>query len=153
MHCPACGKALARRMKYCNHCGEPLRLEEASASEAAEARFDDYLDGLFWTTVIGLGLILGGMVVMKQVFSSSGLVIAYMILSSTAFLSVFGIHLWQIIRMSRRNRSNEIAEGEQFDTNRLGGAKPQARLEEAGSVTEETTRTFESQPKEPVPRS
>ena len=154
MHCPACGKALPRRMKYCSQCGAQLTLEKDTESERKEKRFDDYVDGIFWITVFGLGLILGGMVLMKQVLHlSQGLIIAYMIISSTTFLTVFGVCLWELIRIARGSkRADENADEEQFDTNKLAEAKPQRSLEEPMSVIEDTTRTLETMPKENVPR-
>lgn len=152
MNCPACGKTLSRRMKYCNHCGEQLRVEKDATSEKSESRFDEYVDGIFWTTVFGLGLILGGMVVMQKVLSlSRALIISYMAMSSTAFLIIFGIHLWQIVQMTRKPKKANVEE-EQFETNKLGGAKSPLSLEEAPSITEEVTHRLETIPKEKVPR-
>ena len=154
MHCPACGKALARRTKYCTHCGEQLRQEENAAIEKLEARFDDYVDGVFWTAVFGLGFILGGMVVMKQVLHlSQGLIVAFMALSSLAFLTVFGICLKEVLTLAKRkNKAQADSEEEVFATNELANAQELRRLEEAMSIMDETTRTLETNPKEPVPR-
>lgn len=154
MNCPACGKTLSRRMKYCNHCGEPLSLEKDAATEKSEARFDEYVEGIFWTAVFGLGLILGGMVLMKEVLHlSRGWIIAYMAMSSMAFMIIFGIHLWQIVRMTRTSKeANDNAAEEQFETNKLGRAKPPLSLDEAISITEDPTHRLETRPKEEVRR-
>jgi hypothetical protein len=37
----------------------------------AEKRFDEYLEGLFWTTVFGLGVILGGAIVLTKFLNSA----------------------------------------------------------------------------------
>jgi hypothetical protein len=141
-------------MKYCSQCGAQLTLEKDAESEKNQKRFDDYVDGIFWITVFGLGLILGGLALMKQVLHlSQGLIIAYMIISSTTFLTVFGICLWEIIRIAKGSkRAGENADEEQFDTNRLAEAKPQKSLEEPMSVIEDTTRTLDKILKENVPR-
>jgi hypothetical protein len=154
MYCSACGKALPRRMKYCSQCGAQLTLERDAESERREKRFDDYVDGIFWITVFGLGLILGGIALMKQVLNlSQGLIIAFMIISSTAFLTVFAICLWQIIAIARGSKkADENAKQEQFDTDRLPEGKPQKSLEEPMSVIEDTTRTLDTILKENVPR-
>lgn len=153
MHCPACGKALARRTKYCTHCGEQLRQEETAAIEKLEKRFDDYVDGVFWITVFGLGLILGGMVVMKEVLHlNQGLIVAYMALSSLAFLTVFGICLKEVLALAKRkNKAQADAEEEPFDTNELVATKEPRRLGEAMSIVDDTTRPLETRPKESVP--
>ncbi len=51
-------------MKYCNQCGAQLARKDESVS-ATEKRFDDYLEGLFWVAALGLGMVLGGMIVIK----------------------------------------------------------------------------------------
>jgi hypothetical protein len=154
MYCPACGKALPRRMNYCSQCGAQLTLEKHTETEKSQKRFDDYVDGIFWITVFGLGLILGGIALMKQVLNlSQGLIVAFMIISSTAFLTVFAICLWQIIAIARGSKkANENAGEEQFDTNRLAEGKPQKSLEEPQSVIEDTTRTLNPILKENAPR-
>lgn len=154
MHCPACGKMLARRTKYCTHCGEQLRQEENAVIERLEKRFDDYVDGVFWITVFGLGLILGGMVVMKEVLHlNEKLIVAYMALSSLAFLTVFGICLKEVITLAKRkNKAQAEAEGEPFDTNELVETKAPRSLGEAISITDDTTRTLETEGKERVLR-
>jgi hypothetical protein len=152
MHCPACGKLLARRTKFCTHCGEQLRAEDDKAITKLEKRFDDYVDGLFWTTVFGLGLIIGGMVVMKKVLQlDQGLILAYFALSSLTFLTIFVICLREVIVLARQ-KYNAGDEGEQFDTKELTEAKAPPSLSEAVSVTENTTRALEIRPKEDVPR-
>jgi uncharacterized ferredoxin-like protein len=100
MYCPECGKALSRPMKFCTHCGSQLNLEKTTETEERKNRFDDYVDGIFWTTVFGLGIILGGMFVIKEVLQlDQRWMIAYTIMSSAAFLTVFGIHVWQVIHL------------------------------------------------------
>ncbi len=146
MYCPSCGMALSQQMKYCNHCGAQLiTTRETAAIEPTEKRLDEYLDGLFWITVFGLGLILGGMALMKAVHLSEGLIIAYLILSSLAFLINFALSLWGILRIVRSSKKAKgtIQVG-QHDTNELGPVKARTTLAPAPpSVTENTTRTFE----------
>jgi len=137
-------------MKYCNRCGANL----SAKPDASEKRMDEYLDGLFWITVFGLGLILGGMVLMKKVLQlGDGPVIAYLVLSSLAFIINFALSLWQIFRMTRDSKklkgNDQIS---QLDTNDLGPVKEPASLKAAPSVTENTTRSLEQRSKEPITR-
>jgi hypothetical protein len=129
-----------------------IATEETDASKQSVKRLDEYMDGLFWTTVFGLGLILGGLALMdKALNSGQGLIIAYMILSSTAFLIVFGLHLWQIILMSRGDKKARITvRTGPLDTNELGPEKPHISLDPSPSVTENTTRRLEASSKERV---
>jgi hypothetical protein len=128
-------------MKYCNRCGA----QSIAVSESSKKRLDEYLDGLFWITVFGLGLILGGLALMKQVLHlSEGLIIAYLILSSLAFGINFALSLREILRMLRSSKeAKDIDEAGHLDTNELSPRKAGPALGAAPSVTENTTRTFE----------
>lgn len=150
MYCSSCGAALARRTKYCKHCGTQLIAQKDAAEiEQTEKRLYGEMVDLFWVTVFGLGLILGGMVVMKRVHLSDGLIIAYMILSSTAFAINFGLSLWQIWRLAGSVKAPKATlTAEQLDTNELNPAPAQPVLEPAPSVTEHTTRSLEPVAKE-----
>ncbi|HEU4477186.1 MAG TPA: hypothetical protein VFR80_01630, partial [Pyrinomonadaceae bacterium] len=60
----------------------------------AEKRLDEYLEGLFWTSVFGLALIAGGTVVLHKTNVRDLIVLGYFILSTTVFLINFGFNLW-----------------------------------------------------------
>jgi len=78
-------------MKYCNRCGAHLVTTKGDDTvKLFEKRMDSEMEGLFWITVLGLALILGGMALLKKVQLSESLIIAYMILSSVAFIAYFG---------------------------------------------------------------
>jgi hypothetical protein len=135
--------------KYCNRCGANLSSKKLDSSEK---RLDEYLDGLFWITVFGLGLILGGMALMKKVLQlSDGLIIAYVVLSSTAFIINFALSLWQVFRMTRDAKELK-GNNQKLDTNDLGPAKGPLSLDAPPSVTEKTTRDLERASKEPITR-
>ncbi len=87
---------------------ERLSSEEAALIESTERRLYDEGVGLFWVTVIGLGLILGGIVAMKALQLSKVLIIGYMILGSTAFTLNIGLSLWQIRRLARIQQQPEL---------------------------------------------
>ncbi len=146
MFCPTCGIALSKHLKYCNHCGANLATSSGSSLAALEKRLDDYLDGLFWLTVLGLGFIIGGMILLKRFQFSDVLVVAYMVLSSLAFLANFGINLREVQRLKRSREKlttiGETAHGE------LG--LPPADLTSLTSVTENTTRNLQAVPRKKV---
>lgn len=145
MYCPSCGKALSQKLKYCNHCGAKLN----AAIESSEKRLDEYLDGLFWITVFGLGLILGGMALMKSLNLGQWLVIAYLIISSLAFIINFGLSLVEVARLMRiRKEERGAGQTGQLDTSELIEEKQHISLEAAPSVTENTTRRLEPVSKE-----
>ncbi len=153
MYCHACGSALSRQTKYCPRCGAKLDREETAATKTDAERFDEYSEGLFWITIFGLGFIFGGAIVLKIFEFSRGVIIAYLVLSSAAFLINFGLNLREALRLSR---SLKKAESDtltaQHDTNKIlpaGGAMPsELPQSSATSVTEDTTRSFDPIPRE-----
>jgi hypothetical protein len=144
MYCQACGIALSRQMKYCNLCGALLvDPTESGEIKPSEKRLDEYLDGLFWITVFGLGLILGGSVLMKKVQLGDGLIIAYLILSTTAFLINFGFSVWGALRIVHSAKAKRPVLDAQVKTKELNPENVSATIQPALSVTEQTTRSFE----------
>ena len=141
MYCHACGIALTQPTKYCNRCGVQLITQDpAGEVKRTEKRLDEYLDGLFWITVFGLGLILGGMIVLKKVGLSDFFIFAYLLISSTAFIINFVINLMAARRIGRKSR--DLPGTDEKQTGQLGTATAEA-LPPATSVTEHTTRSFE----------
>lgn len=145
MYCHACGIALTQPTKYCNRCGAQLIAQDQTGEvKPSEKRLDEYLDGLFWITFFGVGFIFGGTVVMKKVGLSDLFILAYLVISSTAFLINFGLSLWGAMRIARTSREQK-AFGRR-ETGQLDQVPPRVALEPASSVTEHTTRSFEPVP-------
>lgn len=145
MYCQSCGSALIPGLKYCNRCGTQLVAagEKRMEKTAQEKRLDEYLDGLFWISVFGLGLILGGAVVLKKVDFSNLIVIAYLILSSTVFLINFGFSLWGALSIMRSSKEGKLTMQPGHETRELEPPKMEPAMMPATSVTENTTRSFE----------
>jgi hypothetical protein len=142
-------------MKYCKRCGAQVltnrKADDAEKAEELQAkkRMDEYLDGIFWITVFGLGFILGGMVILRKFGLGDWLLISYLILSSTAFLINLALNLWQIYLMTRKPEQAKVHQQlEVPDTNELVSASAQPVLEPALSVTENTTHRLERIPGE-----
>lgn len=141
---------MSQQLKYCNRCGAHLAPPETTAVvSAVEKRLDEYLDGLFWITVFGLGLILGGMALMKKLQVSEGLIVAYMILSSVAFLFNFGLSLREVQRMKRGREPRLDSQLEPRGTKELTPPTNES-LTGLPSVTEDTTRRLGAVEKEKV---
>jgi hypothetical protein len=147
MYCPSCGSALSRQMKYCTRCGAQTNMMEIGK---AEKRFDEYLEGLFWVTVLGLGVILGGATLLTKVLDFSlGVVVAYLVLSSIAFLTIFWLSLRETLRMAKNLKKSDVGALEPSrDTNKMLPAEGDAPGVSPQSVTENTTRSLEPAPSE-----
>lgn len=146
MFCPSCGIDLPKQLKYCNRCGAQLvTRQETELIKIFEKRMDSEMEGLFWITVFGLGLLIGGLFVLKKVLGlSEALLFAYMILCAAAMIAYFGVGIWQIQRLAQSSKeASGAAQLGQVETNELNPAKPLATLEPASSVTEHTTHTLE----------
>ena len=153
MFCSSCGIALSRQMKYCNRCGaQSSTAKEAGEIESSEKRLREEMVDLFWVTVIGLGLVLGGMALIKNVLHlNEWILIAYTILSFTAFTINFALSLWQIRRLAGISKeardTNQVG---QLDTDELSSVSAQRSLEAMPSITENTTRTLDPSSKEQI---
>jgi hypothetical protein len=66
-----------------------------------------------------------------------------MILSTAAFLGIYGMHFWQFILLTRAQKPSGIGEVKERDTKELTPAQARMLSEPIPSVTEHTTRSFE----------
>ena len=145
MYCQACGSAIAQKTKYCNRCGTQLvpAGEVSPDKTPREKRLDEYLDGLFWISILGLGFIIGGTVVLTKVGVRDLIVIGYAILSTIVFLINFGFSLWGALSIIRSSKDGRLTMQPGHDTRELGPPKIEPLPIRVTSVTENTTRSFE----------
>lgn len=146
MFCPSCGIALPKQLKFCNRCGAALTTpKETELVKLFEKRMDSEMEGLFWITVFGLGLLIGGLFVLKKILGlSEPLLFAYMILCAAAMIMYFGVGIWQIRRLAESSKeASGTAQLGQAETNELNPAQTLQTLAPAPSVTEHTTHTLE----------
>lgn len=150
MFCSSCGGALSQHLKYCNHCGAQLAAATEAVVRKAEKRLDEYLDGLFWITVFGLAFILGGIALLQKLQVGSGLMVAYIVLSSAAFLVNFWLNLREVVRINKRSKEPVASLGEPPAIHELNPMNAQTVLSASPSITENTTRELEPVPKKRV---
>ena len=130
-------------MKYCNRCGALLiKSNDAADLKRYEKRLDNYLDGLFWVTVLGLAFIFGGLILLKKLAFQDWVLITFVSLSSAAFLVNFVVNLLGTLRLMKGAR--EIPETKESETKELStGPALLGASQSPASVTENTTRAFE----------
>ena len=145
MYCQTCGNAIAHKTKYCNRCGAQLVTagEVSPEKTPAEKRLDDYLDGLFWISVFGLGFIIGGTVVLSKIGVRDFIVLGYAVLSTIVFLINFGFSLWGTLSIMRSSKDGKLTMQPGHETRELGPPKIDPMPIPVTSVTENTTRSFE----------
>lgn len=144
MYCQTCGSALNPQTKYCNRCGTSLALIEQKIPDKtpAEKRLDEYLDGLFWISFFGLPIILGGVVLLTKVGARDLFIIGYAILSTVVFLINFGFGLFGALSIMRSSKGGKLTMQPGRETHELP-PKIEPVMMPAGSVTDNTTRSFE----------
>lgn len=145
MYCPSCGIESTPGLSYCNRCGANLSIiKDQGKNKQTESPINSLMDSTFWVTVFGLAVIVGGVAAMKALELREVFIIAYMILSTMAFLGIYGMHVWQFIRLTSGARKSRAAtEVKGSDTKELSPAQRRVLSEPMQSVTEHTTRTFE----------
>jgi len=155
MFCQYCGVALSKQMKYCTHCGAQLIATiDAAEVEPLEQQMDRSYEWLVRLAIWGLAMILGGMILMKKFQLSTGLIVAYMILSSLVFLILFGLSLCGLLDLAGRTKEADgAAQIGQLDTNELNPADAQTTIEAVSSVTESATRKLEPASTPPISSS
>ena len=143
MYCQSCGTAIGQAMRFCNRCGNSVLASDPAERKRSEKRLDDYLDGLFWITAIGVALTAGGLWIMKKAELSEHFLVIFLVLSSTAFLINFAFSLWMAVGIARSSKSFKTLTPTNVDTHELEQTQAAAMLEPGASVTENTTRSFE----------
>lgn len=145
MYCQSCGVAIAQPMKYCNRCGAlQVTSKESTQSERQDKRLSDYLDGLFWITVFGVVLTVGGMIALKKLQFSDAFIVAFLILSASAFLLNLALNMRVVVSILKSPKAaKSLEESPTLNTRELEEMKTANVLQPAPSVTENTTRSFE----------
>ncbi len=102
-------------------------------------------ESLIWAiasiTIVGLGVVIGMMAVMKEVLQFDDVkIIAFTLLTFFTFLGVDAVFIWVLLRS--RLGARETGE-KNLSTKGLGEAQARVLPEPRLSVTEHTTRTLE----------
>lgn len=144
MYCQSCGIAIGQSMRFCNRCGTSVVAHDPAETRRLEKRLDEYLDGMFWITAFGVGLTGGGSLVLKKADFSESFLLAFLILSATAFFINFALSLWVVRGIGKSLKEVKLQTlPSTGDTSELEPMKIQPALRPAASVTENTTRSFE----------
>jgi hypothetical protein len=147
MYCPSCGVTVAPGLSYCNHCGAKLNRGDAIV-KSAEVKPELLVNAMVVTFIFGLGAIAVLMGVMKAVL---GLrvepILAFMLLPFLLMLVLEGVFMRLLLRRSRgATQTSDKALSNQQTTTELDAAQMRTLPEGMPSVTEHTTRAFESTP-------
>jgi uncharacterized protein (DUF983 family) len=144
MYCSSCGAAAAQGLSYCNHCGAKLNRAE-SAPKSAEVRPEALVVWMVATFVFGLAAITMLMGMMKVVL---GLrvepVLALSLIPFLLLLIIEGVFIRLLFRRTQPGEISGTTLSREQVTNELDAAQPRVLPEARPSITEHTTRAFDS---------
>lgn len=143
MYCSACGAAVAQGLSYCNLCGARLKGEggDGRSSELRPEFLVSAMVGAFVLSLFGLSLL---MVVMKSVLAEP-FVLAITMLAFMLLFLLEAVLLWLLLRRTRISKAGRAAAPSSEQTTReLEAAQARSLPEGVPSVTEHTTRAFDS---------
>lgn len=142
VYCSSCGAPSTPGLSFCNRCGANLGLiKDQGEIKPPASPFDSLMESIFWVTVFGLGAVVGGVAALKALQFRELFIIAYMILSSAAFLGIYGMHVLQFRRLT--SAAKKSSSTKDVGTKELGPAQARLLSEPMPSVTEHTTRAFD----------
>jgi hypothetical protein len=150
MFCSACGNQLTPGISFCNRCGRSQRERDDPPQIATMAAL---LTAITLIGLGGLGIMLGGMLVLKREAGLESEVIGFFMFFT--FLIVTTIELFlcrQLSRLGTAEKKQPTLQPPVVQPNEIGAAQHRALHEPLTSVTENTTRTLEYSQKEPVRR-
>jgi hypothetical protein len=149
MYCAACGTPLAPGLSYCNRCGMSLK---ERTSDTKPVPVGSYLTAITIIAIVGLSLMLGGAIALKNGAELNQDMIGIFMLMTFLIIGVVEVSLCrQLSRLSRAAEKREAAPPllQAGIPGEIRGQQPRALGEPVPSVTENTTRTLQYSRDEP----
>jgi hypothetical protein len=147
MYCSSCGVAVTQGLSYCNYCGEKLGGAKSDRIiKSPEVRPETLIGAMVFAFVFGLGAITVLMGVMKAVLQfGTGEILALTAVSFLILLSLEGVFIRLLLRRMRgAGEAGDTKLVKEQATRELDAAQARVLPEAMPSVTEHTTRTFDS---------
>lgn len=147
MYCSYCATPIAPGTSFCNRCGASL----TARTESKKGSVNAFLTAITLIGVIGLGIMLGGALTLKTDANLTEELVGIFMLFTFLIVAITEILL--VRQLSRLTSSKERQTVEFYPppvTGEIRAAQPRALVEPLPSVTENTTRTLEYAPNEPM---
>jgi predicted nucleic acid-binding Zn ribbon protein len=141
MYCSFCGTPLAKGLSFCNRCGANLKEGGKDKQSGAIVAF---LTAITLLGIVGLGIILGGAISLKNDAHLEGstiilfMVLTFLIVATTEILLVR-----QLSRLTGASEKKQFFTEQSAMSNELRTPQIRTLPEPIPSVTENTTRTLE----------
>ncbi|HKS43102.1 MAG TPA: zinc ribbon domain-containing protein [Blastocatellia bacterium] len=141
MYCSSCGAAVPAGSTYCNRCGTDLKPKQSGSTKLSETMPESLIWAIAAVTIVGLGVVIGMMAVMKEVLHfETPLIVAFTLLSFLTFIGVDAVFISVLLRS--RVGARELFE-KNFSTKGLDERNVRSLPEPGITVTEHTTRTLD----------
>ena len=157
MYCPSCGKDVNPELSFCSHCGARIAAgNDLDPNALSETSFHVLIGALLTIPIVGIGLILGLMVVMKQQLGfRDDAIMAVVFVSLLLFLMAEAGVIWLMLtRTKKRQVVTQADEKRKLDRGStaeriLSEGQPLGFPAAVPSVTERTTRTLDKASRRP----
>ena len=149
MYCSTCGVAVTQGLSYCNYCGAKLvGANDDNVGAPREVKPEllvAAISALFIFGLVAIIMLLGMMKVVLGLTVESVLVVA--LFPFLLLILLEGVFIRLLLRSKQhREEATDTAVLKGPQTRELDAAQPRGLPEHMASVTEHTTRTFESIP-------
>ena len=147
MYCSSCGVAVAQSLSYCNYCGAKLGAvsvnDDSESSQLKPGLLVSAMVGLVPLGLVAIGVLIG---IMKSVAAfDPSIQLAITMLSFMLLLLVEGVLIGLLFKGKRAvNRVGDPKQLKEQTTRELVEGQVQKLQEPVTSVTEHTTRAFDS---------
>ena len=137
MYCSFCAAPVAPGISFCNRCGASLKKDEEKKGTGA---INAFLTAIALLGVIGLGIMLGGALKLKEANLESDIIGVFMVFTFLIVAITEMLLVRQLSKLMNRETTQIVVQPPPAEF-----APPQARAlaEPVPSVTENTTRTLE----------
>ena len=145
MVCQSCGAQFTSGLSFCPRCGVSLNVPASwNAPNSPPISPDSLVWAVVVATVVVLGLILGGLIALKQNGVGDDLAAAFMVLSVVTLLGVDAMFFRLLFSLKRGARTVEsAAPAKELAPRALGAAQGNLLNEPPPSITEQTTRSID----------
>ena len=141
MYCSSCGAAVPAGSSYCNRCGTDMKPKQSGPAKLSETAPESLIWAIAAVTIVGLGVVIGMMAVMKEVLQfNTHLIVAFTLLSFFTFMAVDAVFIRVLLRSGVG--AKEVFE-KNLSTKGLDEPRVRALPEPGLTVTEHTTRTLD----------
>ena len=144
MYCPSCGTAAAPSLSYCKQCGAELNARGRDTMTPSENLTISLTWAIVAVMVLGLGVIIGLLAVMKEVAHlNDGLIAGFTLLSFLLLIAAEGVFIRLLLRSRSGAQAAAEAQPQRPTLRELDAAQARGLAAPAASVVEHTTRTLE----------